>query len=144
MIGMTNLSASRLALGAPALENASVSSLDKVAINPQPLPPKNAAVANAGFPADWATLNPQPLPPKNASTANATFPSGWVTLNPQPLPPKQVFEYVKSAMAASTDHTSNGANANNRGIIIVGGDNHVASPLATAGIIIVGGRSAIR
>lgn len=40
--------------------------VDEVALNPQPLPPK-----------DWAALNPQPLPPKD-----------WALLNPQPLPPR--------------------------------------------------------
>ena len=40
--------------------------IDEVALNPQPLPPK-----------DWAALNPQPLPPKD-----------WVLIDPQPLPPR--------------------------------------------------------
>lgn len=40
--------------------------IDEVALNPQPLPPK-----------DWAALNPQPLPPKD-----------WVMIDPQPLPPR--------------------------------------------------------
>ena len=40
--------------------------IDEVALNPQPLPPR-----------DWAALNPQPLPPKD-----------WALLNPQPLPPR--------------------------------------------------------
>lgn len=47
--------------------------LDKVALNPQPLPPK--------WLKDAVALNPQPLPPKD--------PSGPVSLNPQPLPPKE-------------------------------------------------------
>ncbi|GIK73179.1 MAG: hypothetical protein BroJett021_21670 [Chloroflexota bacterium] len=40
--------------------------VDEVALNPQPLPPR-----------DWAALNPQPLPPRD-----------WALLNPQPLPPR--------------------------------------------------------
>ena len=47
--------------------------LDKVALNPQPLPPKSLK--------DAVALNPQPLPPND--------PLATVALNPQPLPPKE-------------------------------------------------------
>lgn len=49
--------------------------LDKVALNPQPLPRKSLM--------DAVALNPQPLPPKDPLAA--------IALNPQPLPPKENF-----------------------------------------------------
>ncbi len=40
---------------------ASVSKIDMVALNPQPLPPKEGATSRL----DMVGLNPQPLPPKS-------------------------------------------------------------------------------
>jgi hypothetical protein len=44
------------------------SAIDKVALNPQPLPPGSAGAVNKwASPFDKVSLNPQPLPPKYAS-----------------------------------------------------------------------------
>src|SRR5262249_17218251 len=57
--------------------------LDRIALNPQPLPPKSAVeqLVSSLPPSllDTVALNPQPLPPKAFDA---------VALNPQPLPPK--------------------------------------------------------
>ncbi len=58
--------------------------IDQRALNPQPLPPKEAKKAN---PFERQGLNPQPLPPKEATTAST--PAQRQTLNPQPLPPRE-------------------------------------------------------
>jgi hypothetical protein len=62
------------------------------------------------------TLNPQPLPPKTANPAVSGFSAYWGALNPQPLPPKQV----------------------------VGAFADPAASMGTRGIIIIGGKTAIR
>lgn len=51
----------------------SASSLEQVALNPQPLPPRTAGL-------ERVALNPQPLPPRTAGMEGAA-------LNPQPEPP---------------------------------------------------------
>ena len=77
---------------AGAQKNALGNVSDRVALNPQPLPPKPAPdpgpyikniLANAF---NRVALNPQPLPPKEAMFAGAGLDS--VSLNAQPLPPK--------------------------------------------------------
>jgi hypothetical protein len=51
-----------------SLTGAAPSRLDAVALNPQPLPPKESWLANRF---DAVALNPQPLPPKES-------PFGWM------------------------------------------------------------------
>jgi len=72
--------------GCDALRSYS-SPLDKIALNPQPLPPKEGLVA-ASTRWDAVAINPQPLPPKE-SLVGASHPWDAVALNPQPLPPKE-------------------------------------------------------
>lgn len=60
--------------------------LDEVALNPQPLPPKEGP-AWLGSVLDTVALNPQPLPPKEQPTSFGTGIDA-VALNPQPLPPR--------------------------------------------------------
>src|SRR6266853_5989209 len=57
---------------------------DKVALNPQPLPPKERKAG--GDPASKVALNPQPLPPKERKAGGESAESK-VALNPQPEPP---------------------------------------------------------
>jgi hypothetical protein len=79
------------------VQKGSASAESKVALNPQPLPPK----AQSGppiSPASKASLNPQPLPPKSKIQGPPISPASKVSLNPQPLPPKQK---VGSSSAAS-------------------------------------------
>lgn len=86
---------------------ANVSKLDRVALNPQPLPPdpppqmldrmlqkskqemmKRAAPELVRQLFDYAALNPQPLPPR-AQSGNGLFDRvNKGALNPQPLPPR--------------------------------------------------------
>src|SRR5262245_43026067 len=58
--------------------------LDRIALNPQPLPPKSAVeqLVSSLPPSllDTVALNPQPLPPKAFDA---------VALNPQPLQPRE-------------------------------------------------------
>ena len=71
---------------AQATLSATANKADAVALNPQPLPPKQSSTPSplekATRKADAVSLNPQPLPPKAAGKGDA------VSLNPQPLPPK--------------------------------------------------------
>lgn len=62
--------------------------IDAVALNPQPLPPKEIAGIFQSD-QDAVSLNPQPLPPKEISAlfSDSIDP---VALNPQPLPPKEI------------------------------------------------------
>src|SRR6266852_2973765 len=67
------------------VQSGSASAESKVALNPQPLPPKPQ-----GDPASKASkvsLNPQPLPPQQRVGSPSV--ASKVSLNPQPLPPKQ-------------------------------------------------------
>ena len=61
-----------------ASNNPIASLLDRVAINPQPLPPgggeKLSNIASSAF--DKVALNPQPLPPKSLWSAQSPFQSG--------------------------------------------------------------------
>jgi hypothetical protein len=63
---------------------------DAVALNPQPLPPKEFNFADfLKGPAELVSLNPQPLPPKEIGFTDV-LKDAWdlVSLNPQPLPPE--------------------------------------------------------
>jgi hypothetical protein len=66
---------------------------DEVALNPQPLPPKeDALIFNGSISAfgDEVALNPQPLPPRDFMSSNEALNLlDEVALNPQPLPPKE-------------------------------------------------------
>ena len=68
----------------PPKEAAAASQLEQQGLNPQPLPPKEAARASTQI--DQRALNPQPLPPKDPAAASELEQRG---LNPQPLPPKE-------------------------------------------------------
>ncbi len=75
-------------------QGSSGNSLNKNALNPQPLPPKTHVVTQkeslAGSSGNSA-LNPQPLPPKtHVLTQNKSLKSSVnnSAINPQPLPPK--------------------------------------------------------
>ena len=66
-------------------KNKTASPASKVALNPQPLPPRERKAG--GDPASKVALNPQPLPPKQGKVGS-TSRASKVSLNPQPLPPK--------------------------------------------------------
>ena len=77
-----------------AQKDAPATVFDRVALNPQPLPPKPGPdpgpylknnLANAF---NRVALNPQPLPPKEAIFTRAFNGLDSVSLNAQPLPPK--------------------------------------------------------
>lgn len=79
---------------------------EAVALNPQPLPPKEINFADfLKGPADLVSLNPQPLPPKELGFSDLLkAASDLVSLNPQPLPPdpppeatSAVFHFDRSA-----------------------------------------------
>jgi len=59
---------------------------DSVALNPQPLPPKDSSTGLARC-YETVALNPQPLPPKEIAPGPPD-PIGPIALNPQPLPPR--------------------------------------------------------
>jgi hypothetical protein len=85
--------AKRSAAGTAAQgSNGPASTINRSALNPQPLPPKQAKVATEGSAAkaklNNGALNPQPLPPKVVGGA-AAAPGAAKMINPQPLPPKQ-------------------------------------------------------
>ncbi|HET7536776.1 MAG TPA: C2 family cysteine protease [Candidatus Didemnitutus sp.] len=61
---------------------------DTVALNPQPLPPREALLGDLSHRFDAAALNPQPLPPREA-LAGLSRRFDTVALNPQPLPPRE-------------------------------------------------------
>jgi hypothetical protein len=110
MIQMKSVNGPALpAVNPPTPQKASpeASLADKVALNPQPLPPRigsHAAASQAAGPgADRAIII---VGGKNASPAKDQG-----ALNPQPLPPRKVLEKVKQAFDAAV----------NRGIIIIGG-----------------------
>jgi hypothetical protein len=80
-----------------------------VALNPQPLPPRDAGEAKkaAAFGnSDAVALNPQPLPPKDAGAAKKAAAFGnsdAVALNPQPLPPRDAGAAKKAAAFGNFD-----------------------------------------
>jgi hypothetical protein len=65
------------------------SRLDAVALNPQPLPPREGLnLSMLGSRLDAVALNPQPLPPREGLTLSMLGSHlDAVALNPQPLPP---------------------------------------------------------
>lgn len=73
---------------------------DAVALNPQPLPPKEINFADfLKGPADLVSLNPQPLPPKEIGFTDVLKGAeDLVSLNPQPLPPEPPPEDPLSAL----------------------------------------------
>jgi hypothetical protein len=76
---------------------------DKVALNPQPLPP--GAKKASTSPESKVALNPQPLPP--GAKKGPTSPESKVALNPQPLPPKaQTASQKKSTSTAKSGKKS--------------------------------------
>jgi hypothetical protein len=61
---------------------------DTVALNPQPLPPRETLLGGPSHRFDTVALNPQPVPPREAlSGLSRRFDT--LTLNPQPLPPRE-------------------------------------------------------
>ena len=62
-------------------------SLDAVALNPQPLPPRELSGSLLGR-LHAAALNPQPLPPHELGVGSLLRRLDAVALNPQPLPPR--------------------------------------------------------
>ena len=75
--------AGRADAGPARVLQTSPSILDKVGLNPQPLPPKEGSSSFSGL--DKVSLNPQPLPPKQGRSNFSGLDK--VSLNPQPLPP---------------------------------------------------------
>ena len=68
-------------------QNQATSVIDRVALNPQPLPPKLLGLNQFVNPGVAAAINPQPLPPRNFGQSQFVSPGAAVSLNPQPLPP---------------------------------------------------------
>ena len=68
----------------PPRDASMVSLASRVALNPQPLPPRDATIFGQ---ASRVALNPQPLPPRQVTVLS---PASRVALNPQPLPPRVV------------------------------------------------------
>jgi hypothetical protein len=64
-------------------------SLDAVALNPQPLPPRELALNALRHRLDTVALNPQPLPPREGMLSSVLRSVNAVALNPQPLPPRE-------------------------------------------------------
>ena len=60
------------------------SKINRVALNPQPLPPRPGDPVKRFLPGSRVMLNPQPLPPRIARV----LPGSQLMLNPQPLPPR--------------------------------------------------------
>jgi len=83
---------------------------EKVTLNPQPLP----SGSPEGFKANWEALKTQPLVLNNANgnVKSAGLPADWITLNPQPLPPR---------VATGQSFNSIPTSEMNKGIIIIGG-----------------------
>ena len=63
--------------------------LDAVALNPQPLPPKEIGAGSFVNRFDAVAVNPQPLPPRELVAGVRASLLDAVALNPQPLPPKE-------------------------------------------------------
>ena len=64
-------------------------SLDAVALNPQPLPPRESLLGALTHRFDDVALNPQPLPPHEGGLSSLLSRFDAVALNPQPLPPRE-------------------------------------------------------
>ena len=62
---------------------------DEVALNPQPLPPRDMLFGTLSHRFDAVALNPQPLPPREALLGGLAHRFDTVALNPQPLPPRE-------------------------------------------------------
>jgi hypothetical protein len=76
-------------------------SLDAVALNPQPLPPRELAMGSLFSRFDAVSLNPQPLPPRETSLSSIVRSLDAVALNPQPLPPREALTLgARIALAA--------------------------------------------
>lgn len=76
----------------PPAKTIVASRFDRVAINPQPLPPR-VLFSSYFRPGVAVSLNPQPLPPKEifrsqSSVFRVVRLGSVVSLNPQPLPPE--------------------------------------------------------
>jgi hypothetical protein len=63
--------------------------LDAVALNPQPLPPRELAMGSLLNRFDAVALNPQPLPPREMALGSLLNRFDAGALNPQPLPPRE-------------------------------------------------------
>ncbi len=123
------------------------SALDKVALNPQPLPPREEIAASLSSVSgllshssrfDAVAINPQPLPPRELSSYSSAL--DRVALNPQPLPPREAVAGYQSAGQIAADEQCgtvprwihhlpppppqvdpNNNPASSHGIIIIGG-----------------------
>ena len=62
---------------------------DAVALNPQPLPPREMLLGALSHHFDAVALNPQPLPPREVLLGALSHHFDAVALNPQPLPPRE-------------------------------------------------------
>jgi hypothetical protein len=98
-------------LGAKLSLSSIASAVDAVALNPQPLPPRDTVVGKSMSLAgrfSAVALNPQPLPPKELTLGKSFSLAGRfaaVALNPQPLPPKEMAlaKEVSSAVQSRLD-----------------------------------------
>ena len=76
-------------------------SLDAVALNPQPLPPRELSMGSLFGRFDAVALNPQPLPPRELALNALRSRFDAVALNPQPLPPRETLTLgARIALAA--------------------------------------------
>lgn len=78
--------------------------LDEVALNPQPLPPRERSIFRYGLDPEWRGLNPQPLPPRLFESPETLKDPSQVELNPQPLPPRPPLMRRVSAVSESSRH----------------------------------------
>jgi hypothetical protein len=71
--------------------------IDAVAVNPQPLPPREFSASVRSSLLDAIAINPQPLPPGelNAGMHDRLDP---VAINPQPLPPREFNASIRSSL----------------------------------------------
>jgi hypothetical protein len=94
-----------LPVAAPAASRVANATLNRVALNPQPLPPKALAAPTTGL------TKPVVGQDRSIIIVGGKPTGAAVSLNPQPLPPKAM---LRSRTAGRSD-------AAQRGIIIVGG-----------------------
>jgi hypothetical protein len=87
----TAIASSALAAHSTTLDRATIvdrspAKIGNIALNPQPLPPRDLHDRSAQL-GDTLALNPQPLPPRDLHNKSAQL-GDTLALNPQPLPPR--------------------------------------------------------
>jgi hypothetical protein len=85
-IASSALSAHSTTLGHDTVVDRSPAKIGNIALNPQPLPPRDLHDKSAQL-GHTLALNPQPLPPRYLHDKSAQL-GHTLALNPQPLPPR--------------------------------------------------------